>query len=54
LLLTLFQEQYIEFESLLGEPLKAAKAKQVATPILQNHYSLAKSYQWKLKSKRGN
>ncbi|KAF4996092.1 hypothetical protein FGRMN_4685 [Fusarium graminum] len=46
------KEQYIEFENLLGEPLRAAKARQVATPILQNHYSLAKSYQWKLRSKR--
>ncbi|KAJ4268469.1 hypothetical protein NW762_002532 [Fusarium torreyae] len=44
--------QYIEFENLIGEPLRAAKVKQVATPILQNHYSIAKSYQWKLKSKR--
>ncbi|SPJ72998.1 related to 2-dehydropantoate 2-reductase family protein [Fusarium torulosum] len=53
MLIDVRKEQYIEFENLLGEPLKAAKAKQVATPILQNHYSLAKSYQWKLKSKRG-
>ncbi|KAF4452262.1 2-dehydropantoate 2-reductase [Fusarium austroafricanum] len=36
--------QYIEVENLLGEPLRAAKARQVLTPILQNHYSLASSY----------
>ncbi|RGP66505.1 2-dehydropantoate 2-reductase [Fusarium sporotrichioides] len=46
------KSQYIEFENLVGEPLRCAKARQIATPILQNNYSLAKSYQWKLKSKR--
>ncbi|KPA39755.1 2-dehydropantoate 2-reductase [Fusarium langsethiae] len=51
-LLTYLQSQYIEFENLVGEPLRCAKARQIATPILQNNYSLAKSYQWKLKSKR--
>jgi ketopantoate reductase len=50
--LTLPQEQYIEVENLLGEPLRAAQARQVPTPILQNHYSLASSYQWKLHSKK--
>ncbi|KAF5017994.1 hypothetical protein F66182_10043 [Fusarium sp. NRRL 66182] len=44
--------QYIEFENLIGEPLRAAKVRHIATPILQNHYSLTKSYQWKIKSKR--
>ncbi|KAM6526760.1 hypothetical protein FSOLCH5_002846 [Fusarium solani] len=44
--------QYIEFENLIGEPLRAAKARQVQTPILQNLYSLARSYQWKVKAKR--
>lgn len=53
-LLTHLQSQYIEFENLIGEPLRRAKARQIATPILQNHYSLAKSYQWKLKSKRAS
>ncbi|KAF5232744.1 hypothetical protein FAUST_8582 [Fusarium austroamericanum] len=48
------KSQYIEFENLIGEPLRRAKARQIATPILQNHYSLAKSYQWKLKSKRAS
>jgi 2-dehydropantoate 2-reductase len=46
------KSQYIEFENLIGEPLRCAQARQVATPILQNHYSLTKSYQWKLKNKR--
>ncbi|UZP44119.1 hypothetical protein NXS19_011931 [Fusarium pseudograminearum] len=46
------KSQYIEFENLIGEPLRCAKVRHIATPILQNHYSLAKSYQWKLKSKR--
>jgi ketopantoate reductase len=50
--LTLPQEQYIEVENLLGEPLRAAQARQVPTPILQNHYFLASSYQWKLHSKK--
>ncbi|KAF4951639.1 hypothetical protein FGADI_7291 [Fusarium gaditjirri] len=52
IVLTLPQEQYIEVENLLGEPLRAAHARQVPTPILQNHYSLASSYQWKLHSKK--
>lgn len=52
IVLTLPQEQYIEVENLLGEPLRAAQARQVPTPILQNHYSLASSYQWKLHSKK--
>ncbi|RBR05518.1 uncharacterized protein FIESC28_11354 [Fusarium coffeatum] len=46
------KSQYIELENLIGEPLRCAKARNVATPILQNHYSLAKSYQWKLQTKR--
>ncbi|KAF5717801.1 2-dehydropantoate 2-reductase [Fusarium globosum] len=50
--LNLPQEQYIEVENLLGEPLRAAQARRVPTPILQNHYSLASSYQWKLHSKK--
>lgn len=51
-MLNLPQEQYIEVENLLGEPLRAAQARRVPTPILQNHYSLASSYQWKLHSKK--
>ncbi|KAF4970125.1 hypothetical protein FZEAL_10108 [Fusarium zealandicum] len=41
------KKQYIELENLIGEPLRAAKARQVPTPILQSLYSLARSYQWK-------
>ncbi|KAF5687957.1 2-dehydropantoate 2-reductase [Fusarium circinatum] len=52
MLIDVNKEQYIEVENLLGEPLRAAQAHQVPTPILQNHYSLASSYQWKLHSKK--
>ncbi|KAF4435716.1 2-dehydropantoate 2-reductase [Fusarium acutatum] len=52
MLIDVNKEQYIEVENLLGEPLRAAQARQVPTPILQNHYSLASSYQWKLHSKK--
>ncbi|CAM1505628.1 Fc.00g112650.m01.CDS01 [Cosmosporella sp. VM-42] len=44
--------QYIEFENIVGEPLRAAEARQVPTPILRNLYSLCRSYQWKTKEKR--
>ncbi|KAH6896980.1 6-phosphogluconate dehydrogenase [Thelonectria olida] len=46
------KEQYIEVENLVGEPLRAAKARNVPTPTLENLYSLTRSYQWKLRMKR--
>ncbi|KAF4332971.1 2-dehydropantoate 2-reductase [Fusarium beomiforme] len=52
MLIDVRKEQFIEVENLLGEPLRAAQARQVPTPILQNHYSLASSYQWKLLRKK--
>ncbi|KAI5465821.1 6-phosphogluconate dehydrogenase [Mariannaea sp. PMI_226] len=46
------KEQYIEVENLIGEPVRAAKARNVPTPVLESLYFFAVSYQWKLKMKR--
>ncbi|KAF7548096.1 hypothetical protein G7046_g8794 [Stylonectria norvegica] len=46
--------QYIEFENILGEPLRAAKARQIPTPTLANLYTLCRAYQWKTKENRAS
>ncbi|KAG9186090.1 hypothetical protein G6011_02646 [Alternaria panax] len=43
----------IEFENLLGEPLKAGKDAGVSMPTLEVLYQLAKAIQWRIKESRG-
>ncbi|KAI4640032.1 hypothetical protein J4E93_008832 [Alternaria ventricosa] len=44
---------FIEFENLLGEPLRAGKDAGVAMPTLEVLYQLAKAIQWRMKESRG-
>jgi ketopantoate reductase len=43
----------IEFEHLVGEPLREGKHAGVAMPTLEVLYQLAKAIQWRTKEKRG-
>jgi 2-dehydropantoate 2-reductase len=47
------QGNFIEFENLLGEPLRAGKDAGVAMPTLEVLYQLAKAIQWRIKESRG-
>jgi ketopantoate reductase len=47
------QGNYIEFENLLGEPLREGKAIGVPMPTLEVLYQLAKAIQWRTKDRRG-
>ncbi|KAF2115341.1 ketopantoate reductase PanE/ApbA C terminal-domain-containing protein [Lophiotrema nucula] len=44
---------YIEFENLLGEPLREGKAAGVPMPTLEVLYQIAKAVQWRTKEARG-
>ncbi|KAF2267460.1 2-dehydropantoate 2-reductase [Lojkania enalia] len=44
---------FIEYENLLGEPLREGKAVGVAMPTLQVLYNIAKAIQWRTKEERG-
>ncbi|KAF2728122.1 hypothetical protein EJ04DRAFT_556955 [Polyplosphaeria fusca] len=44
---------YIEFENLLGEPLREGKAAGVPMPTLEVLYQLAKAIQWRTKEAQG-
>ncbi|KAH7410013.1 2-dehydropantoate 2-reductase-like protein [Phaeosphaeria sp. MPI-PUGE-AT-0046c] len=44
---------FIEFENLLGEPLREGKRAGVAMPMLEVLYQLAKAVQWRNAEKRG-
>ncbi|KAF2676617.1 2-dehydropantoate 2-reductase-like protein [Lentithecium fluviatile CBS 122367] len=44
---------YIEFENLLGEPLREGKKAGVAMPTLEVLYQIAKALQWRTKAERG-
>ncbi|KAL3418900.1 hypothetical protein PVAG01_09121 [Phlyctema vagabunda] len=44
---------YIEYENLVGEPLRDAEAIGVKTPILKVIYELCKAMQWRTKEARG-
>ncbi|KAF2659518.1 hypothetical protein K491DRAFT_590899 [Lophiostoma macrostomum CBS 122681] len=44
---------FIEFENLLGEPLREGQAIGVPMPTVQVLYQLAKAIQWRTKEKRG-
>jgi ketopantoate reductase len=52
-MLTCVQGNYIEFENLLGEPLRAGKKAGVAMPTLEVLYQIAKTLQWRTKDGRG-
>lgn len=43
----------IEFENLLGEPLRAGKERGVPMPMLEALYQLAKAIQWRIKETKG-
>jgi ketopantoate reductase len=44
---------YIEFENLLGEPLREGKKAGVAMPTLEVLYQIARAVQWRTKTVRG-
>ncbi|PVH94196.1 2-dehydropantoate 2-reductase [Periconia macrospinosa] len=44
---------FLEFENLLGEPLKEGKKAGVAMPTLEVLYQIAKAVQWRTKEQRG-
>jgi 2-dehydropantoate 2-reductase len=44
---------YIEFENLLGEPLREGKEAGVAMPTLEVLYGIARAIQWRTKEARG-
>lgn len=52
-MLTLHQGNFIEFENLLGEPLREGKKAGVAMPTLEVLYQIAKAVQWRTKEQRG-
>lgn len=47
------QGNFIEFENLLGEPLREGKKAGVAMPTLEVLYQLAKAVQWRNMEKKG-
>jgi ketopantoate reductase len=47
------QGNFIEFENLLGEPLREGKAAGVPMPTLEVLYQLARAIQWRTKEERG-
>lgn len=46
------QGNFIEFENLLGEPLREGKTAGVAMPTLEVLYQIAKAVQWRTKEQR--
>jgi ketopantoate reductase len=48
------QGRYIEFENLVGEPMREAKLVGVPTPKLAAIYEMCKAYQWKIGIKKGD
>jgi hypothetical protein len=48
-----WQDNFIEFENLLGEPLREGKKAGVKMPTLEVLYQLAKAIQWRNMEKRG-
>jgi ketopantoate reductase len=44
---------FIEFENLLGEPLREGKKAGVSMPTLEVLYQLAKAVQWRNRERRG-
>lgn len=47
------QGNFIEFENLLGEPLRAGRDAGVAMPTLEVLYQLTKAVQWRIKERKG-
>lgn len=47
------QGNFIEFENLLGEPLREGKRAGVPMPTLEVLYQLARTIQWRTKEARG-
>jgi ketopantoate reductase len=47
------QGNFIEFENLLGEPLREGKKAGLTMPTLEVLYQLAKAIQWRNKEARG-
>lgn len=52
-LLTGNQGNYIEFENLVGEPLREAQKIGLDTPILKTIYELCRMIQWRMKEVKG-
>lgn len=48
-----YQGNFIEFENLLGEPLREGKKAGVVMPTLEVLHQLAKAIQWRNLEKRG-
>lgn len=49
----ILQGNFIEFENLLGEPLREGKKAGVPMPTLEVLYHLARAIQWRTKQSRG-
>lgn len=49
----IMQGNFIEFENLLGEPLREGKRAGVPMPTLEVLYQLARTIQWRTKEARG-
>jgi ketopantoate reductase len=47
------QGNFLEFENLLGEPLREGKDAGVAMPTLEVLYRLSQAIQWRIKEKKG-
>jgi ketopantoate reductase len=47
------QGNYIEYENLIGEPLREAQRIGLDTPILKTIYELCRMIQWKTKEGKG-
>lgn len=47
------QGNYIEFENLVGEPLREAQRVGLDTPILKTIYELCRMIQWRMKEAKG-
>lgn len=43
----------MEFENLVGEPLREAQRVGISTPILKTIYELCKTIQWRTKEAKG-
>lgn len=47
------QGNYIEYENILGEPLREAEKLGVSTPTLKVLYGLCRAFQWRTMERRG-
>lgn len=47
------QGNYIEFENIVGEPMREAERLGVSTPVLKTMYGILKGLQWKTMEAKG-